>query len=105
MTRVKKLYCPIHDRWFNPAKGLCPECEKSEKIAIREANVESFQYPPATLHIWDVDERDSSFRQINTFMELDADEAYRRIRLFRMINIISMILLTMFIVLMLFISP
>ncbi|MHA1754441.1 MAG: hypothetical protein ACTSYR_02875 [Candidatus Odinarchaeia archaeon] len=99
MTRVKKLYCAVHQKWYDPTKGPCPLCEKGEPgvpvldtssrdpITPLDMKTEFYAIPlesPDNL-IMDQD----TFRVYQEQLRKRAEETYRRIRLFRIINFIA----------------
>ncbi len=102
MVKVKKLYCPIHDRWFDPREGLCPLCEmeahsridlssnpvSEEEIDLAEPEFLFIQPPSFEGQILDSDDirlyREQALKNI--------ESVQKRIRRFRVVNAVSLII-------------
>ena len=102
MTKVKKLYCAIHQRWYDPSKGPCPLCEKGVPgVPVVDNSKAQLppQFPPQNMpgefFAIPLDSPDNiimdpdSLKHYQEEMRRRAEETYKRIRLFRIINILS----------------
>ncbi|WEU40693.1 MAG: hypothetical protein OdinLCB4_001835 [Candidatus Odinarchaeum yellowstonii] len=102
MGKVKKLYCPIHDRWFDPREGLCPLCEVEEDAQtdslnnpINDEENESFEpefllIQPVSFEGQVLDSEDLRLYQEQALRNIE--EVHKRIKRFRFINALSIII-------------
>lgn len=102
MVKSKRLFCQVHEKWYDPSKGMCPLCEKEEyngedffndNISSGEADLIDTEFvfmSPETFEgqILDPD----SIKIYREQILRSAEEAYNRIKWFRIVNIISMII-------------
>ncbi|MHA1409935.1 MAG: hypothetical protein ACTSQY_06465 [Candidatus Odinarchaeia archaeon] len=102
MTKVKKLYCAIHQRWYNPEKGPCPQCEKGEPgIPVTDSLGHSGDLPlepQANVYYLPADSMDGlplDPEQMQIYQEelrRRRAEALKRMRMVRIFNLIMFII-------------
>ena len=102
MGRVKKLYCQLHDRWFDPRKGMCPLCEMEEHDEevfsntdtageeLEPLDTEFIFVQPVNIEGQILDSEDVKLYREQALKNIE--EVHKRIKLFRLINTISIII-------------
>ncbi len=102
MVKVKKLYCPIHDRWFDPRTGLCPLCESEEEARVDYSNnpmlgeedepiePEFLLIQPVSFEGQVLDSDDIRLYREQALRNIE--EVQKRIKRFRFVNALSIII-------------
>jgi hypothetical protein len=102
MTKVKKLYCAIHQKWYNPSKGPCPLCESGQPGVSLEGDIgPSYDIPKemqSNIFYIPTDAPEGMAIDPETIklyqeqVKRSYEDTYRRIRLFRILNVIISII-------------